>query len=73
MDLLEWGATVITNLLSAIPWVGQDLVQLIWGSFSVFIGGIIRIKDLKTFQLTMTIEINRISQTRKEILFLLGL
>ena len=30
-----WGATVITNLLSAIPVFGQDLVQLIWGGFSV--------------------------------------
>nr|QVG61578.1 apocytochrome b [Rhizoctonia sp.] len=30
-----WGATVITNLLSAIPWVGQDFVQLVWGGFSV--------------------------------------
>lgn len=30
-----WGATVITNLLSAIPWIGPDLVQFIWGSFSV--------------------------------------
>jgi ubiquinol-cytochrome c reductase cytochrome b subunit len=30
-----WGATVITNLLSAIPIFGQDIVQLIWGGFSV--------------------------------------
>ena len=30
-----WGATVITNLLSAIPFFGQDLVELIWGGFSV--------------------------------------
>nr|AAL69581.1 cytochrome b [Pappogeomys bulleri] len=30
-----WGATVITNLLSAIPYVGQDLVEWIWGGFSV--------------------------------------
>jgi ubiquinol-cytochrome c reductase cytochrome b subunit len=30
-----WGATVITNMLSAIPWVGTDLVQLVWGGFSV--------------------------------------
>jgi len=30
-----WGATVITNLLSAIPVVGQDLVELIWGGYSV--------------------------------------
>lgn len=30
-----WGATVITNLLSAIPWIGQDLVEFVWGGFSV--------------------------------------
>nr|AAZ92464.1 cytochrome b [Lepilemur mustelinus]AII98472.1 cytochrome b [Lepilemur mustelinus]AII98562.1 cytochrome b [Lepilemur mustelinus]AII98883.1 cytochrome b [Lepilemur mustelinus]AII98934.1 cytochrome b [Lepilemur mustelinus] len=30
-----WGATVITNLLSAIPYIGTDLVQWIWGDFSV--------------------------------------
>lgn len=24
-----WGATVITNLLSAIPWIGQDFVQFV--------------------------------------------
>nr|YP_009725896.1 cytochrome b [Dianemobius fascipes]QHQ73093.1 cytochrome b [Dianemobius fascipes] len=30
-----WGATVITNLLSAIPYLGTDLVQWIWGGFSV--------------------------------------
>ena len=30
-----WGATVITNLLSAVPVFGQDLVELIWGGFSV--------------------------------------
>nr|YP_010953297.1 cytochrome b [Psilochorema bidens]WMQ76545.1 cytochrome b [Psilochorema bidens] len=30
-----WGATVITNLLSAIPYLGNTLVQWIWGSFSV--------------------------------------
>ena len=28
-------ATVITNLLSAIPVFGQDIVELIWGGFSV--------------------------------------
>ena len=26
-----WGATVITNLISAIPWIGQDIVEFIWG------------------------------------------
>ena len=30
-----WGATVITNLMSAIPWVGQEIVEFIWGGFSV--------------------------------------
>nr|ABO30946.1 cytochrome b [Scorpaena porcus]ABS85024.1 cytochrome b [Scorpaena porcus] len=30
-----WGATVITNLLSAIPYVGDIVVQWIWGGFSV--------------------------------------
>ncbi len=31
----QWGATVITNQQSAIPWVGQDQVLLIWGGHSV--------------------------------------
>nr|YP_010478253.1 cytochrome b [Nesophrosyne montium]UVI59697.1 cytochrome b [Nesophrosyne montium] len=30
-----WGATVITNLLSAFPYVGTMLVNWIWGGFSV--------------------------------------
>nr|WIC77871.1 cytochrome b [Mirafra africana kabalii] len=30
-----WGATVITNLLSAIPYIGQTLVEWMWGGFSV--------------------------------------
>lgn len=30
-----WGATVITNLLSAIPYIGTDLVQWLWGGFAV--------------------------------------
>nr|WNH37293.1 cytochrome b [Bothragonus swanii] len=30
-----WGATVITNLLSAVPYIGNALVQWIWGGFSV--------------------------------------
>ena len=30
-----WGATVITNLLSAIPYVGTELVQWLWGGFAV--------------------------------------
>nr|YP_009364886.1 cytochrome b [Aiolopus thalassinus]ARJ31496.1 cytochrome b [Aiolopus thalassinus] len=30
-----WGATVITNLLSAIPYIGTELVQWVWGGFAV--------------------------------------
>ena len=30
-----WGATVITNLISAFPYVGPILVEWIWGSFRV--------------------------------------
>ena len=30
-----WGATVITNLFSAIPYIGENLVQWIWGGFAV--------------------------------------
>ncbi|MEO3474933.1 cytochrome b/b6 [Roseomonas sp. CAU 1739] len=30
-----WGATVITNLFSAFPLVGEWIVQLLWGGFSV--------------------------------------
>lgn len=30
-----WGATVITNLLSAIPYIGGDLVKWLWGGFSI--------------------------------------
>jgi len=31
----HWGATVITNLLSAIPVFGPDVVELIWGGFKI--------------------------------------
>nr|YP_011004574.1 cytochrome b [Pyrocoelia pectoralis]WPT27229.1 cytochrome b [Pyrocoelia pectoralis] len=30
-----WGATVITNLLSAIPYMGTMIVQWIWGGFAI--------------------------------------
>jgi ubiquinol-cytochrome c reductase cytochrome b subunit len=30
-----WGATVITNLFSAVPFIGQDLVIWLWGGYSV--------------------------------------
>jgi ubiquinol-cytochrome c reductase cytochrome b subunit len=34
-QMSHWGAVVITNLLSAIPWIGQDLVEFIIGGFTV--------------------------------------
>lgn len=30
-----WGATVITNLLSAIPYIGKTVVEWLWGGFAV--------------------------------------
>nr|AZL93163.1 cytochrome b [Cleptes metallicorpus] len=30
-----WGATVITNLISAIPYIGMNIVQWMWGNYSV--------------------------------------
>lgn len=30
-----WGATVITNLITAIPYIGDDIAYWIWGGFSV--------------------------------------
>ncbi|MEH0831409.1 cytochrome b [Anaplasma bovis] len=30
-----WGATVITNLFSAVPIIGEDVVRWLWGGFSV--------------------------------------
>lgn len=30
-----WGTTVITNLLSAIPYIGTNLVQWVWGGYSI--------------------------------------
>lgn len=30
-----WGATVITNFITAIPYVGQTIVEWIWGGYSV--------------------------------------
>nr|AEI52285.1 cytochrome b [Presbytis potenziani potenziani]AEI52286.1 cytochrome b [Presbytis potenziani potenziani] len=30
-----WGATVITNLLSATPYIGTNLVQWVWGGYSI--------------------------------------
>jgi ubiquinol-cytochrome c reductase cytochrome b subunit len=30
-----WGATVITNLFSAVPFIGDSIVEFLWGGFSV--------------------------------------
>nr|YP_010352818.1 cytochrome b [Dermatobranchus otome]UOD76586.1 cytochrome b [Dermatobranchus otome]UOD76599.1 cytochrome b [Dermatobranchus otome] len=30
-----WGATVITNLASAVPYIGPNIVEWVWGGFSV--------------------------------------
>ena len=30
-----WGATVITNFITAIPYIGQMIVEWVWGGYSV--------------------------------------
>ncbi len=30
-----WAATVITNLVSAVPWIGEALVTWLWGGYAV--------------------------------------
>jgi len=35
LQMSFWGATVITNFFTAIPWIGEDLVKVLWGGFSV--------------------------------------
>ncbi|GAX72540.1 cytochrome b (mitochondrion) [Saccharomyces cerevisiae] len=34
-QMSHWGATVITNLFSAIPFVGNDIVSWLWGGFNM--------------------------------------
>jgi ubiquinol-cytochrome c reductase cytochrome b subunit len=41
-----WGATVITNLFSAIPFVGSSIVEWLWGGFSVGKGTLNRFYSL---------------------------
>ena len=37
-----WGATVITNLASAIPYIGNNIVAWLWGGFSIGQGTLTR-------------------------------
>nr|YP_006234442.1 cytochrome b [Amblyomma fimbriatum]AET63090.1 cytochrome b [Amblyomma fimbriatum] len=41
-----WGATVITNLISAIPYLGQSITYWVWGGFSVDNSTLIRFFSL---------------------------
>nr|UNO54156.1 cytochrome b [Dermacentor (Indocentor) sp.] len=41
-----WGATVITNLISAIPYIGMTVTYWIWGGFSVDNNTLIRFFSL---------------------------
>nr|BCG67442.1 cytochrome b [Amblyomma testudinarium] len=41
-----WGATVITNLISAIPYLGQSIIHWVWGGFSVDNNTLIRFFSL---------------------------
>lgn len=44
-----WGATVITSLFSAVPFIGADLVQWLWGGFSVDAPTLMRFASLHYF------------------------
>ena len=52
-----WGATVITNLMSAIPWVGQDIVESTNNTNYLL---------LTTLPLIGTIHANALKKTKKE-------
>jgi ubiquinol-cytochrome c reductase cytochrome b subunit len=41
-----WGATVITNLFSAIPYIGQDIAFWLWGGFAVDTATLVRFFSL---------------------------
>jgi len=41
-----WAATVITNLLSAIPFIGEVVVQWVWGGFAVSNATLVRFYTL---------------------------
>nr|BCP51380.1 Cytb [Valvata hokkaidoensis] len=41
-----WGATVITNLISAVPYLGTTIVEWIWGGFSVDQATLVRFYSL---------------------------
>nr|YP_010736721.1 cytochrome b [Bipalium admarginatum]WEM34736.1 cytochrome b [Bipalium admarginatum] len=41
-----WGATVITNLFSAVPYIGNDIVIWLWGGFSVSFPTLVRFFSL---------------------------
>jgi len=44
-----WGATVITSLFSAVPFIGNDLVQWLWGGYSVDEPTLMRFASLHYF------------------------
>jgi ubiquinol-cytochrome c reductase cytochrome b/c1 subunit len=44
-----WGATVITNLFSAFPYFGSDVVVWLWGGFSVGAATLLRFYSLHFF------------------------
>jgi hypothetical protein len=74
-----WGATVITNLMSAIPWVGQDIVELTnyINYYLIFftvlpVVGIIHVNALKKTQLN-NIKEDYLSIPYAFIAFLVGL
>ncbi len=51
-----WGATVITNLFSAIPLVGESITTWLWGGYSVDNPTLTRFFTLIIIQLVLTLK-----------------
>ena len=64
-----WGATVITNLLSAIPVFGPDLVELIWGGLNLCL---LDISIINTLDISLIKEEPYGSDTVLQILLVAG-
>uniref|UniRef100_C6FE95 Cytochrome b n=1 Tax=Papio hamadryas ursinus TaxID=36229 RepID=C6FE95_PAPHU len=60
-----WGATVITNLLSAVPYIGTNLVQWVWGGPTIDSPTLTRF-----FTLHFTLPFGIVTLTAVHLLFL---
>jgi len=62
-----WGATVITNLMSAIPWIGQDIVESNNITVYLLITYVIILFSSKILPTIGNININALNKTKKNL------